>query len=252
MSDCVQAAVCILVDRDTPEEFARCLAGALEQVPAERVELRLAFGRATECFHWMLGTLCAEDDTPRCIRLPGGVERFDFYAQRGMRVWAWHAERYLSREQLGRLLYHGVSVEAEYVVCLEPAACIAAGWWEALARMFTKGIDLIGEPAWHPYRPGEADAMATADWYMGVPVARRQGTPGVTFMREGCFALRAERLREADYPAPGSGDRAAVRLGQMAHQLGWSVGELGENKMCAPSRKERKEESELGASAHGE
>src|SRR5262249_40349414 len=117
------------------------------------------------------------------------------------------------------------SLKAEYLVCLEPSAAIEPGWWDALTALFAKGIDLIGQPAWHEYRPGEADPIAREDWYMGMPVARRRGRLGVAYVREECFALRADRLREADYPAPGSGSRSAVRLGEMAHQLGWSVGE---------------------------
>ncbi len=65
-----ETAVCILVERDTPEVFERCLASVLAQEPAERIELRMAFGRATDCFHGMLGMLCPEGATPRCIRLP--------------------------------------------------------------------------------------------------------------------------------------------------------------------------------------
>lgn len=236
MSEPYPYAIGILVDHDTPEVFQRCLTSVLAQVPQPQIELRVAFARAPECLNWLLDTYCLDGERLHCYRLPLEVERFDFRADSGMKVWGWYTERYVSREQLGRLLYHGVSVEAEYVVCLEQSVCVEPGWWDAMTARFAQGIDLIGRPAWHEYRPGEADPIAQEDWYMGVPVARRQGRAGVAYVREECFALRADRLREANYPAPGSGSRAAVRLGEMAHQLGWSVAELVQRGEVVMSR----------------
>jgi hypothetical protein len=222
----VRAVICIMAESENIDVFDPCLERILAHTPVERLELRLAFGGETDSFHYALGTLCPADRPPRCYKVPGWFERFDFMAVRGMRVYAWVPTRPRSREQLARMLYHNVPLDAEYVVCVEQAAQVDAGWWDRLTALMEKRIDLIGQPAWHEYLPGEAEPLALRPWYMGVPLARRQGRAGAVVVREGLFAVRGERLRAASYPEPGSGRRAALRLAEMAHQLGWSTAEF--------------------------
>lgn len=87
---------------------------------------------------------------------------------------------------------------------------------------------LLADPTLHWQRfeeytmPSEVEQIQTYRWYMGVPPARREGRPGVSYMRAGFLTVRAERLRQANYPEPGFAAGSDVLLGEAAHQLRWT------------------------------
>jgi hypothetical protein len=184
-------------------------------VPPERVELRVAFAECDQNFHNVLGTLCPDGAWPTRHLLPGEIERFGWTAKEGFRVWAWNSPRSLTAEQLARLLFHDVALEAEYAIRLDRETGVESGWWEALAPLMEQGIDYIGQAEWHDYLPGEAERILAQAWYMGVPLERREGRLGVAYMSGGFMAVRSERLREVEYPGE-------IWLGEMANQLGWT------------------------------
>ncbi len=222
MCQAPQAAVCLFALEGSPDALRRCLGSILKHVPRERIELRLAFSHATDSLHYTLGTLTPDGAWPRRIALPGGIERFEFTADRDLRVTVWHAPQRVPREQLARLLFHDVPLSADYAICLDQGACVEAGWWDALAPLLDKGIDYIGQPAWHEFRATELERLQAQPWFLGVPPARREGRPGVSYMRDGFVVVRSERLREGHFPPPGWPGRGDVLLGTIAHQLGWS------------------------------
>jgi hypothetical protein len=215
MSQACRAAVCLLVQGDSHERFRRCLWSVLDHMPPERVELRLAFSESVQSFHYTLGTLTPDGAWPARDVLPGGTERWNWETNEDIPIWAWHATGKLSHERLARLLYHNVPLEAEYAICLDQGSFVEAGWWDALLPQMEQAIDYIGQPAWHDYLPGEADRIKAQPWYMGVPLARREGRLGVTFMSAAAMAMRAARLRDIEFPGE-------ILLGEMAHQLGWT------------------------------
>src|SRR5205814_10690975 len=71
-----QAAVCLLVQGDSYDQFCRSFTSVLSHAPLERIQLRLAFGAARDSFHYALGTLIPDNGWPTHCWLPGGVERF--------------------------------------------------------------------------------------------------------------------------------------------------------------------------------
>jgi hypothetical protein len=215
MSQRLQTAFCLVGRRASHDGFRDCLWSVLKHAPLERVELRLAFAQAEESFHNALGTLCPDGCWPTRHLLPAAIERFGWTAKEGFRVWAWNSPRSLTREQLARLLFYDVAMEAEYAICLDQGTCLEAALWEALAPLMEQGIDYIGQPGWHNYLPGEAERILAQPWYMGVPLERREGRLGTAYMGGGVMAVRAERLREVEYPGE-------IWLGEMANQLGWT------------------------------
>lgn len=214
-----KAAVCVVAQRASQERFRDCLRSILNHTPLERVELGLAFARAEHSFYNALGTLIPDGAWPTRHLLPEGIERFGWTAKEGFRVWAWNAPRSLPREQLARMLFHDVALEAEYAICLDQETCVEPGWWDGLAPLMEQGIDYIGQPAWHAYGPGEAERVMAQPWYMGVPLQRREGRVGTAYMSGGLMAVRGECLRDVQYPGE-------VWLGEMANQLGWRRGEI--------------------------
>jgi hypothetical protein len=225
-----QAAVCCVAQKVSDERFRSCFLSFLDHTPLKRVELRLAFGQAERNFYYALGTLIPDGACPTRHLLPEGIERFSWTAKEGFRVWAWNTPRSSTPEQLARLLFHDVALEAEYAVCLDQGTCLEAGWWEALAPLMAQGIDCIGQPAWHEYAPGEAERIMAQPWYMGVPLQRRDGRLGTAYMGGGLMAVRCECLREVQYPGE-------VWLGEMANQLGWTTTELRANHRDAEAQR---------------
>ena len=203
-----QAAVCLFAQPDAAA-FRRCLWSVLNHTPRDRIELRLACGTGDD-LAFALGVLCPDGAAPARQALPGGVERFHWTAADGLPVWAWAG--------VSGPLLDDVPLESEYAVCLGRGAALEAGWWEALAPLLEQRIDLIGRPAWHVYAPGEAERLQAEPWSLGVPPERRDGQAGVRYMPEGFVVVRSERWREAR-------GAAGVRLGAIAHQLGWTQAE---------------------------
>lgn len=228
-----RACCCLFVHGDVPESFADRLENLLAHTPPEAVELRLGFRAATHSLHYALGRLCPDGATPARQLLPDGVERFAWTAAAAMPVRAWHAPAGQSPEALARLVYHDVPLETEYAIALENG--VEAGWWEALARRLDEGADYLGEPHWQDYTPAQVERLQGHPCYLGVPFARRDGRPGVSFLAGGLVAVRSERLRESRFPDPrfaaadGPGAlRPEVLLGEIANQLGWRQAPLAE------------------------
>jgi len=222
-----QAAVCIFAAGDAAAGFRQCLESVVSHTPLEHIELRLAFSKATPSLHHALGVLCPDGIFPRHDALPGNVERFDWAGRDGLGVVAWSSATSIARDALARLVFHDVQLTAEYAICLNQDVVVEADWWESIVPLLEKGVDYIGQPSWHDYLPGEAERFQASRWYMGVPHVRREGRPGVSFMRDGIVAVRSERLREADFPQAGHLRDSSVLLGAIAHQLGWSQAEHG-------------------------
>jgi hypothetical protein len=109
-----------------------------------------------------------------------------------------------------------------YAVFLDSVMVVEAGWWQALEPLFEQRIDTIGRPAWRDCLPGEVEQVQRYPWYMGVPAERREGRPGVSYMAGGCLAIRAQRLRQANYAEAGFAAGSDVLLGAAAHQLRWT------------------------------
>jgi hypothetical protein len=225
-----RAAVCLSTHDESSELFQRRLWGVLRHTPPDQVELRLGFNRASPDLYYALGVLCPDGVTPARQALPGGVERFHWAGADGLSVWAWLSAAPLGPEDMTRLLYHDVSLAADYAVRLGDDFVPEAGWWEALAPLLEQGADYVGQPHWRDYRPAELERVQAQPWYMGMPFARRDGKLGVPYLGGSVLAVRAERLREADFPNPGlavRGDRSQkfdgdAWLGEVARQLGWS------------------------------
>ncbi len=229
-----QAAVCVFAAGDAAAGFRECLGNVLEHTPLAQIELRLAFSKAARSLHHALGVLCPDGTFPRHDELPGQAERFEWAGRDGLPVSAWSSAASVSRNALARLVFHDVPLTAEYAICLDQNVFVEAGWWEAIVPLLDKGVDYIGQPSWQDYRPGEAERFEASRWYLGVPHARREGRPGVSFMRDGLVAVRSERLREADFPQPGHMRDSNVLLGAIAHQLGWSQAEYSEHIELKP------------------
>jgi hypothetical protein len=214
MSDARQAAVCIVSHGDANEAFQRCFNSILSHTPVERIELRLAFAQSRRSVHYALGVLVPDGAWPARQQLPDGIERFHFTAKDGLPVWVWYTPGKATREQLVRLIFQDVPLRTDYAICVGEGS-VNAGWWDRLAPLMDRGIDYIGQPQWHEYSPTEAERVQTQPWYMGVPLARRNGKPSVAFMGGGLVAVRTERLQGVEY----SGE---VALGEIANQMGWA------------------------------
>jgi hypothetical protein len=222
-------AICIVSSGDRADAFESCLHDVLDHSPLRDVELRLGFSQATLSLHMALGVLCTNAAKIHRHELHGGVERFRWLGPENMTVWAWQAPASQAKEHLLDLLFHDVRLDAAYAVWLDDQCTIKPGWWEALRPLLDQGIDYIGQPRWHDYRPGEVEAMQSRPWYLGVPPARREGRPGVSFMGGDCCVVRSERLREAQFPgrALRGNDSPALAAGQVvlgaiAHQMDWT------------------------------
>lgn len=223
------AALCITTAGERFGRFRDCLESVLATTPPDAVEWRLAFCQAQTAFHYALGRLLPDGVTPQYARLPGGVERYTWAAP-GPRVWLWDIPVRADDDSVDRLLYHDVTLTADYVVRLGDETLVAPGWWEALAPVRESGVDYAGREAWLDYGPGQPEAVRAQPWYRGLPFAARNGRLGIPYVPAGFLLIRARCLREANYPAvtrwPRSHPLARLPrealLGEMARQLDWS------------------------------
>jgi hypothetical protein len=99
-----------------------------------------------------------------------------------------------------------------------------------LLPLLDRQIDYIGQTWWVAYLPGQTEMIQAQPWYRGRPFEQQDGKPGVTFVTGGFQALRAVRLREANFPDTtlrwkGSALKqygGDTMLGEIARQLGWT------------------------------
>jgi hypothetical protein len=146
-----------------------------------------------------------------------------------MCVRIWDSPTNLYKEPMARLMYHDVRLDSEYAVWLDDDSYVEPGWWEALLPLLAQQVDYIGQRWWVEYLPGQADMIRAQPWYRGVPFDRRDGRTGTWFMTGGFVVVRADRLREANFPDVAfrwKGDRLRqyggdTLLGEIARQQGW-------------------------------
>jgi GR25 family glycosyltransferase involved in LPS biosynthesis len=222
-----------MVEGNALAAFQDSIAALMEHTPPGEIELRLGFLAAEAELHYTMGLLCPDGAVPEWQQLPDRVERFSWKTARRVQVWAWlcpetgtHAEQFLPR-----LVLHDVPLPTEYAVLLASEVVVEAGWWEALRPVLEQQADYVGQREWHEYVPAEMQKVQAHPLYMGVPFDRRGGRPGVSFLSGGLLAVRAQRLRETNYPQPGrdrsltgkAGDR--ILLGEIARQQGWKAAE---------------------------
>jgi len=223
MSNTSKAAICVFANGNSVPVFERCFNSILKHTPPDQFELRLAFSQADKSLCLAVGALSPNGVWLQCDRLPDGFERVRWTARQGFPVRAWHTERHTSRENLARLMFHDLPLESEYAICLDQSAAVEAGWWEALAPLLERKVDYIGHLKWRDYLPGEKEQIERHSWYLGVPQARRDGRPGVSYLGGEFMAVRAERLRQVNFPcSPGFAPGCDVLLGAIAHQMRWT------------------------------
>jgi Glycosyl transferase family 2 len=231
MNPSVRATLCLLTSGNSEDDFRRCLQSIIDHAPLDQLELRLGFNQSVHGFYHAAGVLCPDQVAPEWHPLPRGIERFGWTGKQGRPIRAWMSQVRAARDFLLRHLFHDVPLETEYVVCLDDDSVLQPGWWEALGPLLDKGFDCIGQPRWHDYLPGQMEQLQTYPWYMGVPFDRRDRRLGVSYMAGEFRVLRAERLREANFPdlsTFGNADRSQqyssdILLGEIARQLGWSA-----------------------------
>jgi hypothetical protein len=221
MSETRQATVCLFASRSI-DTFRQTLGSMLRDTPMDHIELRLAFSQAADSLAYAVGVLAPDGAWLKREGLPDDMERFEWRGTQGLCIRAWSTSRPLSRDEFGRLMVRDVPLATEYAVFLDSAVVVEAGWWQALEPLFEQRIDTIGRSAWRDYLPGEVEQVQRYPWYMGVPAERREGRPGVSYMAGGFVAIRAERLRQANYPEAGFAAGSDVLLGAAAHQLRWT------------------------------
>jgi hypothetical protein len=221
MSHTEQATVCLLAHRSA-DAFRHVLGNLLRYTPTDLIDLRLAFSHAPDSLAYAVGALAPNGAWPKREELPEDTERFEWTGTQGLSIRAWSTSRRLSREQWARLMDRDLPLETEYAIFLDPGTVVEPGWWEALVPHFEQQIDYIGRPAWRDYLAGEVEQLQRYAWYMGVPHARRDGRPGVTYMTSGLLAIRSQRLRQVDLPQSGIAAGTDVLLGAAAHQLRWT------------------------------
>jgi tetratricopeptide (TPR) repeat protein len=225
-----RATICILTYGDYVPYFRRCLDSVLRHTPPGRCELRLGFNAAPAALAYARQCLPAERGEIDSQVLPGDVRRTSFVSRGGLTVRLWDAPVNLYKEPMARLMYHDPPLTTEYVVWFDDDSFVEEGWWQALCPLFDRHVDYIGQPWWVDYLPGQDEMIRSQPWHHGVPFERRDGRPGVWFMTGGFVAVRAERLRQANFPDTDrtwKGD--ALRqyggdtlLGEVARQLGWT------------------------------
>jgi tetratricopeptide (TPR) repeat protein len=220
------ATVCILTYGDHREYFERCLESVLATTPHAAIELRLGFNDAPASLAYARERLGLED----AMEVGDGVRRAAFVTANGMTVRLWHSAANLYKEPMARLMYHDVPLVSEHAVWLDDDSYVEPGWWEALLPLLARKVDYLGQRWWVDYLPGQREMIRSQPWYRGVPFERRDGRQGTWFMTGGFMAVRADRLREANFPDVGfswKGDRLKqyggdTLLGEIARQLGWT------------------------------
>jgi tetratricopeptide (TPR) repeat protein len=224
-----RATVCVLTFGDHLPYFRRCLDSVLRHTPPGRFELRLGFNAAPAALAYARQCLPAEGEGTDSQVLPGGVRRTSFVS-RGLTVRLCESPVNLYKEPMARLLYHDLPLATEYAVWFDDDSFVEEGWWQALCPLFDRHVDYIGQTWWVDYLPGQEEMVRSQPWYRGVPFDRRDGRPGAWFMTGGFMAVRAQGLRQANFPdteRTWKGD--ALRqyggdtlLGEVARQLGWT------------------------------
>jgi tetratricopeptide (TPR) repeat protein len=220
------ATVCILTYGDYRPYFERCLESILATAPHAAVELRLGFNDARASLAYARERLGLDD----AAVLHNDVRRAAFVTVEGMTVRLWDSPANLYKEPMARLMYHDIPLVSEYAVWLDDDSYVEPGWWEALLPLLARKVDYIGQRWWVDYLPGQEEMIRAQPWYRGVPFDRRAGRPGVWFMTGGFMAVRADQLREANFPdveGGWKGDRLKqyggdTLLGEIARQLGWT------------------------------
>jgi tetratricopeptide (TPR) repeat protein len=224
------ATVCILTYGDYRPYFERCLESVLAATPHGLIELRLGFNDAPASLVYARERLGLDGGAAECHLPAGEVRRISFITGKGMTVRVWDSPVNLYKEPMARRMYHDVPLASEYAVWFDDDSFVERGWWEALLPLLARRVDYIGQRWWVDYLPGQADMIRAQPWYCGVPFDRREGRPGTWFMTGGFMAVRADRLREADFPDVDfcwRGHRLQqyggdTLLGEIARQLGWT------------------------------
>src|SRR5262249_24927576 len=153
-----------------------------------------------------------------------------FVSRGGMVVRLWDSSENLYKWPVVRLLFHDVPLATEYAVWFDDDSFVEEGWWQVLCPLFDRHVDYIGQAWGIDYLRGQGARFRAQPWYRGVPFESRGGRPGVNFMTGGFLAVRAERLRQANYPdteRAWKGDTLRhhggdALLGEIARQLGWA------------------------------
>ncbi len=227
-----RATVCLLTYGDYLVYFRRCLESVLTTTPAGAIELRLGFNDAPASLAYARQRLRLDDAAERRL-LAGDVEQLSFVTPQGMTVRLWNAPVNLYKEPMARLMYHDVPLDSEYAVWLDDDSFVEEGWWQALVPLMERRVDYIGQPWWVDYLPGQTDMIQAQPWYRGVPFDMGAGRIGIWFMTGGFMAVRAERLRNVNFPdtdATWQGDRLQqyggdTLLGEIARQQEWTRAE---------------------------
>jgi tetratricopeptide (TPR) repeat protein len=225
-----RATVCILTFGDHPQFFRRCLDAVLRHAPSGRIDLRLGFNEAPASLEYARDILPAEGGAPESQVLEGDVRRTCYVSRDHLQVRLWDSPVNLYKEPMARLMIHDLPIGTDYVVWLDDDSFVEEGWWQALCPLFDREVDYIGQPWWFDFLPGQEDMIRAQPWYRGVPFEHRDGRPGTWFMTGGFLAVKAERLREANFPdtqLAWRGDTLKqyggdTLLGEIAHQLGWT------------------------------
>lgn len=177
-----------------------------------------------------LGWLCPDNTAIEREVLPGGIERLQWHSSDGMPQRAWSSARPDDKEMLLRMLFHDVALPGDYAVLLQESSVVRSGWWQALLPLFEARIDYIGKQIWTQYTARQMETIQAQPWFTGVPFLRRNDRPGGFWASAAFLAVRAARLKQANFP-----DLAMCRkghrtepvgietlLGEIARQLGWS------------------------------
>jgi tetratricopeptide (TPR) repeat protein len=225
-----RATICILTYGDYLPYFQRCLDSILAATPRAEIELRLGFNDAPGSRDYAQKRLDLDRASREEATLPGGVTRTCHVCSDGLLVRTWDSPVNLYKEPMARLLYHDIPIATEYAVWFDDDSYVEAGWWEATRPLLDRKVDYIGQSWVAYYLSGQAEMIREQPWYRGVAFEMRDGKPCVSFMTGGFVALRAERLREANFPDVAfawngetlkqyGGD---TLLGEIARQSGWS------------------------------
>jgi tetratricopeptide (TPR) repeat protein len=225
-----RATVCILTFGDHPQFFRRCLDSVLRHTPLGRIELRLGFNEAPASLEYARQVLQAEAGAAQSHVIGGGVRRFCYVSRDHLQVRLWDSPINLYKEPMARLMLHDVPIDTDYLVWLDDDSFVEEGWWQCLCPLFDRSVDYIGQAWWFDFLPGQEEMIRAQPWFRGVPFEHRHGRPGAWFMTGGFFAIRAERLREANFPDTLREWKGATLkqyggdtlLGEIAHQLGWA------------------------------
>ena len=224
-----RATVCILTYGDYLPYFRRCLDSVLQNTPVNEIELRLGFNAASASLEYARERLGLTDGAAT-IHLSESVRRISSVCPSGMAVRLWESTLNHYKEPMARLMYHDIPLTTEYAVWFDDDTFVERGWWPALCSVLDRSIDYIGKAWWVDYLPGQEEMIRAQPWFHGKSFETREGRSGVRFMTGGFLAIRAECLREANFPDTDfrwqndtlkqyGGD---TLLGEIARQLGWT------------------------------